>query len=217
MVLEGADEHHRPLVGRDRPRQAVPGVEVVRDRQVEHADEPVDRAGCAGAGEHDDVVLAAVHRTVDDPAGVLAQRRRLEPGGRGLGVGVRVQRQHLVPDEVLDERERAARGGRVGVDAAPRAERSVQERVLADHRAPDRLDEVAPGAHHAPTAAGHRRRQPPPTARAAVRGTSPSPPAEHVSTLGPHRPTRATGNPLDVHPPPLPSRPQAASGRSPWA
>ena len=45
---------------------------------------------------------------------------------------VRVQREDAVADVVLDERERAAGGGVVGVDQAAGAERAVQEPVVAD-------------------------------------------------------------------------------------
>ena len=49
-------------------------------------------------------VVAAANRLVDDTARVLAQPRRLQPGAARLRVRVRVAREHLVADEVLDER-----------------------------------------------------------------------------------------------------------------
>ena len=45
VVLERPDEHHRPLVGRDRAAEVVAVVEVGREAQVEDADQLVDRAG----------------------------------------------------------------------------------------------------------------------------------------------------------------------------
>ena len=63
--------------------------------ELEHAHEPVDRARRARPAEDDDVVVPAADRPVDDPAGVLAQLRRPPARGRGLRVGVRVERQHL--------------------------------------------------------------------------------------------------------------------------
>jgi hypothetical protein len=64
-------------------------------------------AGRAGAAEDDDVVGAAVDGPVDDGARLLAQLGRPPAGGRGLGVGVGVHREHLLADEVLDEAQRA--------------------------------------------------------------------------------------------------------------
>ena len=46
-----------------------------------------------------------------------------------------------VADVVLDERQRATRGRGVGVDEPARAERPVDDRVVADHRAADPLDQ----------------------------------------------------------------------------
>jgi hypothetical protein len=65
--------------------------------------ELVDSAGRARSAEDHDVVVRPVDRAVDQPPRVLAQPRRLEPGRGRLGVRVRVQRQHLVADEILDE------------------------------------------------------------------------------------------------------------------
>ncbi len=66
-------------------------------------------AGGAGAGEDDDGVVVTADRLVDDRAGVLAEPGRLQPGAARLGVRVRVAGQHLVPDEVLHERQRRGR------------------------------------------------------------------------------------------------------------
>ena len=60
----------------------------------------------------------------DESPGVLAEPRGLQPRARGLGVGVGVQRQHGVADEVLDERQRASTGGVVGVGHPARPERA---------------------------------------------------------------------------------------------
>ena len=111
--------------------------------EVEEADELVDRAGRAGAAEDDDVVVASVDRPVDDAARVLAQRRGLAAGRRGLRVRVRVQRQDTVADVVLDERQRAPGGRGVRVDEAARPERPVEHRVVADDRTADPLDQRA--------------------------------------------------------------------------
>ena len=82
-----------------------------------------------------------VDRPVDDAAGVLAQRRGVPAGGRCLRVRVRVQGQDAAADRVLDERQRATGGRGVGVDEPARAERPVDDRVVADHRAADPLDQ----------------------------------------------------------------------------
>ena len=76
------------------------------------------------------------------PPRVLAQRGRVQAGGRRLGVGVGVQRQHVVADVVLDERQRAARGRVVGVHEPARPERPVEDHVVADHRVADPVDEL---------------------------------------------------------------------------
>ena len=125
MVLVRPDEHHRAL----------------RTIEPEKADELVDRTGRPGAAEQHHIVVAAVDRPADDAAGLLAQRGGAAAGRRSLGVGVAVRRQHLIADEVLHERERAARRGRVGVDHAPGSERAVEHRVVADHRATDPIDQ----------------------------------------------------------------------------
>ena len=73
-------------------------------------------------------------------AGVLAQPRGLQAGAAGLGVGVGVARQHLVADEVLDERQRPARRGVVGV-GDPRGRRTA-----CASRGPRRSRTRGPGA-----------------------------------------------------------------------
>ena len=72
-------------------------------------------AGGARAAEQDHVAGPAADAAVDDRAGLLAQRPGLPARRRGLGVGVRVAGQHLLADEVLDENQRPAGGGVVGV------------------------------------------------------------------------------------------------------
>jgi hypothetical protein len=56
------------------------------------------------------------------PPRVLAQPGGLQAGPAGLGVRVRVPRQHFVADEVLDERQGPAAGGVVGVRHSPNPE-----------------------------------------------------------------------------------------------
>ena len=109
VVLVRTDEHHRPLGLRDPLEEPVAGGEVRRQPQVENVDQLEDRRGGAGAAEDHHVVVGAAHGPVDDPAGVLAEAGRLQAGARGLGVGVGVQGQDLVADEVLDEGQRPAR------------------------------------------------------------------------------------------------------------
>ena len=62
VVLVGPDEDDRPLRGRDPLREPVAVVEVGRDAQVEHVDQPVDRAGRAGAAEDHGVLLGRADR-----------------------------------------------------------------------------------------------------------------------------------------------------------
>ena len=126
VVLVGPDEHHGSVLW--IPRQ--------------QADQLVDRAGRSGAAEDHDVVLGAVDRLVNETTCLLAGRGGVSSRRRCLRVRVAVHRQHLVADEVLDERERAPRGRGVRVDHAARAERAVEHGVVADHRAPDPVDQA---------------------------------------------------------------------------
>ena len=103
VVLERADEHHRPLPGGICCGQVVPVVEVGGEPQVHDADQLVDRAGRARAAEDHARLVVAADGVVDDLARVLAEARRLQAGARRLGVRVGVARQDLVADEVLDE------------------------------------------------------------------------------------------------------------------
>ncbi len=122
---------------RDRIAEVVAVVQLGGDAQAEDADELVDRARAARAGEDHDRLVVAVHRVANDPAGVLAQAGRLQAGSARLGVGVRVARQHLVADEVLDEAKRPAGRRVVGVGDPTRPVRPGHDLVVADHRLPD--------------------------------------------------------------------------------
>ena len=116
------------------------------------------RAGGAAAGEDHGGVVVAVHRVVDDPAGVLAQPGGLQAGAAALGVGVGVARQHLVADEVLEERQRSAARRVVGVRHPPRAERAAHQLVVADHRLADAAS-AAPAPAGAVPGVGRRTRR----------------------------------------------------------
>src|SRR4029079_13198821 len=82
-------------------------------------------------------LLVPAHRVPDDRAGVLPEPGGLQAGARGLGVGVGVARQYLIPDEVLDEAERAAGGRVVGVRDATWPEWSPHHLVITDDRFTD--------------------------------------------------------------------------------
>ena len=122
------------LVGSDEHDGAVARIE------FEHAHQAVDRGGRPGAAEDDDVIVASVHRAVDDLPGLLAPPRRAPARRRRLGVRVAVHRQDLVADELLDEPERPPRRRRVGVHHAPRTEGPGEDHVVTDHRVADALD-----------------------------------------------------------------------------
>ena len=145
VVLEGADEHHRALLGRDRGGEVVAVVERGRDPQSQDADQLVDRGGAAGAAEHHDRLVVATHGVTDDPSRVLAEPGRLEAGAARLGVGVGVGRQHLGADEVLDEGQAATGRGVVGVGHAARAVGALHHLVVADDRGADALEEGGRG------------------------------------------------------------------------
>jgi hypothetical protein len=148
VVLERADEDHRALERGDPRGQAVAAVQVSGQAQVHGRDQPVDRAGRPRPAEQHDVLVARPHSGTDDLAGVLAEAGGLQAGAGALGVGVAVPGQHGGPDQVLDEVQRAAGCGVVGVGDAPWTVGAVQHLALADHPAPDALDQPL-AAHHA--------------------------------------------------------------------
>ena len=71
MVLEGSDEHHRPLRGRDLVEQPVPPGQAIGQPQFQDADQLADRRGGAGAAEDHQMAGGAADRIVDDLPGVL--------------------------------------------------------------------------------------------------------------------------------------------------
>ena len=160
VVLEGADEDHRPLLRRNVGGQRVAVLERRREPQAEDSDQLVDRPRRPRAAEDHAGLVVAADRVVDDPPRVLSQPGCLPARAGGLRVGVRVARQNLVADHVLDERERPPARRVVRVGHAPGAERAPHHLVVADHRLPDALQERAvgwlgspgqgsvPGAHH---------------------------------------------------------------------
>jgi hypothetical protein len=127
--------------------QRVAGIEVGGQPQVEHVEQLADRRGGARAAEDHQVVRAAAAGLVDDPAGLLAETRGLRAGPRGLRVGVGIQRHHLVADELLDEAQRAARRGVVGVRDAARPVGTVEDLVVPDDRLADGFDEAVARVH----------------------------------------------------------------------
>ena len=76
-----------------------------------------------------------------EPARLLAEARGLEPRAGRLGVRVRVERQHRVPDVVLDEREAAPRRRVVGVGHAADPVRAGDGLVVPDHGRADAVDQ----------------------------------------------------------------------------
>ena len=137
VVLERADEHHGTIAGRDGVVESVAPVEVGGDAQVEDADQLVDGACRAGAGEDDAGVVVTVDGIADDPSRVLAQAGGLQSGTAGLRVGVGVARQDLVADEVLDEGQGATARCVVGVGDPPFAEGPLHDLVVADDAVAD--------------------------------------------------------------------------------
>jgi hypothetical protein len=142
VVLVRADEDDGPLLCRNRLRELEVVVEPSRNPEPENPQDGVDRPRRSRPAEEDDVVLGTADRLVDQPARILTQPCRLEACRRGLGVRVGVHRQHLVADEVLDEGQRPARRGVVGVDDPAAAERPVDDGVVTDHGCADLLDET---------------------------------------------------------------------------
>ena len=116
-------------------------IQAGRDPQFQNPDQLIHRCRRPGSAEDDQVIIGAADGVPDDPAGVLAQPRRLQPGSRALGMGVRIARQDRVADEVLDEVQCPPRGGVVRVGDAARAERTVDQLALADDAPPDPLEQ----------------------------------------------------------------------------
>ncbi len=137
VVLVGADEDDRPGLRRDVPAEVMGVLEGAGDAQAEDPDELVDGTRAPRAGEDDDGVLVAADGVADDRPGILAQPGGLQAGAGGLGVRVGVAGQDLVADEVLDERQRPAGGGVVGVGHPARAVRPREHLVVADDALPD--------------------------------------------------------------------------------
>ena len=111
--------------------------------QVEDADELVDRRRSSPSRRRSRTVSSSPP-TASWMIARASSRSRVvcRPGAAGLGVGVRVAGQHLVADEVLDEGQRPAAGGVVGVGDPARAVGPVHHLVVAD----DRLADAAPAA-----------------------------------------------------------------------
>ncbi len=147
VVLERSEEDHRALVGRDRVAEVVGVLERRGDPQPQDPDQLGDRTGAARAGEDHARVLVAADGVVDDRPGVLAQAGGLQAGAAGLGVRVGIAGEHLVTDEVLQERQRPPRGGVVGVGHPPGTERPRHHLVVPDHRLPDPAQQRRLGRH----------------------------------------------------------------------
>ena len=171
VVLVRSDQDDRPLLGRDPRGQAVPLVERGWQAQAEDAHELVDGGRAAGAAEDHQVVLGAADGVPDHPARVLDQPGGLPPGQRALAVGVAVAGQDMPADDVLDQVDRAAGGGVVGVRDPARPVRPDGHLVGADHPAPDPLQQrrgllAVRLGHRGPPPA---RRVPPPRAAGQTR------------------------------------------------
>ena len=154
VVFVGPNEDHRPFGLWDMGPEGEPIVEAGREPKPEDRDQAIDGTGRAGAGEDDGVVVIGPDTATDEGAGLLAKAGGLKTGSRSLGVGVGVKRQDRLPDEVLDEVERAGGGGVVGVGDLTKPVGGGDSRVGSDHRLADRFDQPL-GFHAArlPTAA----------------------------------------------------------------
>ena len=143
VVLVRADEHDRALggagsgrrgrsarraaAGRRRPRtwtrRSIAAVEP----------EPTKMTTCSSV---------APTASFDDLPRLGPEAGRLEARPRDLGVRVRVEREDGVAQVVLDERQAAAGRRVVGVGHPAHAERPGHGLVVADHGAPDEVDEL---------------------------------------------------------------------------
>ena len=105
--------------------QVVAVVELGRDAQAEDADQLVDRAGARRSRRRSRTVSSSPP-TASRMIRRASSRSRVvcRPVPRRLGVGVGVAGQHLVADEVLDERQRPPGRGVVGVGDPARTVRA---------------------------------------------------------------------------------------------
>jgi len=134
VVLVRTYEDDRSFALGDLRSKVVTIVQVCREAQVEAVDQLRDRAGRTRACEQHDVLLGvSAARFTDDAPSVLAEPRGLPARAGGLGVGVRVEGQDLVADEVLEERQGTPARRVVGVCHAPEPERAFDRHVIADH------------------------------------------------------------------------------------
>ncbi len=115
-------------------QQTVAIVEVGGNTQVHDADQLVDRSSGARAAEDDAGIVVAADSIVNYLASTLAQSSCLQTCSRRFGVRVRVARQHLITNEVFDERQRSAGGGVVGVCDPARPVGPVHHLIIADDR-----------------------------------------------------------------------------------
>ena len=138
VVLERADEDDRPLVGRDVVGEVRAGPRAPRGSAGRGCRSAWrSRRCCPSPAKITAQSSSAPHGLVHQPPRVLAQPRGLQAGAARLGVGVGVAGEHLAPDEVLEEADRAAGRRVVGVRHPTRPERARHHVVVADHRLPD--------------------------------------------------------------------------------
>jgi hypothetical protein len=98
-----------------RPASPYRSSSPAEDPQLQDADQLVHRRGRPGPAADHQVIGGAADRIPDDPAGLLAQPGGRQPSPGALGMGVGVPRQHRIADEILDEVQRPAEGGVIGV------------------------------------------------------------------------------------------------------
>jgi len=142
MMLVGPDKNHRTFVGRNPLGQAIPGIKILREPQIQNIDELVDGSGRPRAAKNDHVLLRAANGLEDDTAGVLPKTCRLQARARGFGMGIGVQRQHLFGNKIFDKLQGAAAGRVVGIGHAPVAVRPVQGTIVPDDRIANLLDQM---------------------------------------------------------------------------
>ena len=133
-MLKRADENHRAFRQRDVLGKAVAVIEIRWNAKVHDSQQLVDCPGGARSAEDHTRLVVATNRVVNDSSGIFTQTGSLQPSARRLGMGVGVTGEYFFADVILNEGERPARGGVIGISDPVRPIRPVHHLVITNNR-----------------------------------------------------------------------------------